>query len=71
MSDIAQDVAHGVDLDLVETDLFHFLLDAQHDFLFVAALAGDGNHVAQEACHVGLVMLGPSHDLFKGDLLGH
>jgi hypothetical protein len=57
-----------IDLDLVEADFLHLLLDAQHDLLFVGAFAGDGDHVAQEARHVGLVVLGSLEDVFEGDL---
>ena len=49
-------IAHRVDLDRVEADLLHLFLDALDDFgPSVAAFAGDADHVAQEAGHVGLV----------------
>ena len=36
----------------------------------VGGFTGDGDHVAQEACHVGLVVLGPLQDLYKKVLCG-
>lgn len=71
VADIAQHVAHGVDLDLVKADLLHLLLDAQHDALFIAALARDGDHVAQELTHLGLVLVGLLQHHFKRNLLAH
>ena len=71
VANIAQHVAHGVDLDLVKADFFHFLLDAQHDALFIAALTRDGDHVAQELSHLGLVLVGLLQHHFKRNLLAH
>ena len=65
VADVAEDVAHRVDFDLVKSDLFHFLFDAQNDFFFVARFAGDRDHVAQKLGHVGTVGLGFLEDLFK------
>ena len=50
----ADDVAQAVDLHLVVAQLLHLGLDAGHDFLLLAALAGVGDHRPQEAGHVGL-----------------
>jgi hypothetical protein len=43
--------------DLIEADLFHFMVDALDHRLFMAALSGDGNQVAQKADHLPLVGL--------------
>ena len=71
MADGADDVAHRVDLDGVEADGLHLLLDALDDLALLAAFAGDAHHVAQEAGHVRLVGLGEFADLFERDRIGH
>ena len=53
----ADDVAERVELDLIVTELLHLLGDAVGDALFLAALAGDGDHITQEAGHIGAVGL--------------
>ena len=59
----ADHIAQTVHLDFVKAQLFHFGLDAGHNFLFLAAFAGVGDHFPQEAGHVGLVALGGCLDL--------
>ena len=54
----ADDVSELVKLDLVIAQLFHLGGDALDDALFLAGLGRDGDHVAQEFCHIGLVAFG-------------
>ena len=46
-----------VEHDLIVAELLHLLGDAVGDALFFAALAGDGDHITQEAGHIGAVGL--------------
>ena len=48
-------VAQAVHFHLVVAQLFHLGLDAGHNFLFFTALAGVGDHGAEETGHVGSV----------------
>ena len=52
---IAKDIAHGIDLYLVEADLFHFFLDAHDMSFFAAAFTGDRRKVTKELCHFLLI----------------
>ena len=61
----ADDVAELVELDLIVAKLLHFLGNAVGDALFLAALAGNGDHVAQETGHVRLIALSSLFDRFK------
>ena len=61
----ADDVAELVELDLIVAELLHFLGNAVGDALFLAALAGNGDHVAQETGHVRLIALSSLFDRFK------
>ena len=61
----ADDVAQSVDLDLVVAQLFHLSLDAHDNALFLTALAGDADHVTEEAAHIGTVALGSFLNEFK------
>ena len=61
----ADDVAQAVDLHLVVAQLLHLRLDAVDDVLFLAALAGVGDHLPQEPGHVRLIALGRRFDRFK------
>ena len=45
-SNETQDIAHGIDLHLVESHFLHFDLDSLDNRLFLAAFAGQSNHVA-------------------------
>ena len=62
---VAHDVAHRVDDDLVKADLFHLGFDAADEALLAAALARDGDKLAQKFCHVGAVALGRRLNLRK------
>ena len=53
----ADDVAEFVELDFIVAQLLHFLGNAVGDALFLAALAGDGDHITQKAGHIGAVGL--------------
>ena len=57
-TDAPEDVAHGVDEDFVESNLFHLLADTLDHRTFMAALGGDGDQVAQELHDVGFVGFG-------------
>ena len=70
-TDGADDVAHRVDLDRVEADFLHLFLDALDLRAFLAAFAGKADHVAQEAGHVGLVLLGQFADFDERNGGGH
>ena len=61
----ADDVAQLVDLHLVIAKSFQLLCDAADDALFLAALAGDGDHVPQEAAHGRLVSFSSFFDGFE------
>ncbi len=67
----AHDVAQAVDLDLVEAELLHLVLDDGDDLALLAALAGLGDHGAQEGRHVGTVLLGRVLDLLVVKLFAH
>jgi len=58
-ADVAQDIAHGIDLDPVEARRLHFLLDAPDNLLFLAAFAGQGDEVAEEPRNGRLVSFSP------------
>ena len=64
-TDIAQHVAHRVDLDPVEADRFHLLLDPLNHLFLVAALTGDGDHVPEEGADLRPVKLCFFDNLFK------
>ena len=61
----ADDVAQAVHFHLIVAQLFHLGLDAGDDLLLLAALAGVGDHIPQEAGHIGAVALGGFLDLLK------
>ena len=61
----ADHVAKAVKLGLVKAQLLHLGLDALANALLLAALAGDADHVPQEAGYVGLITFGSSFDLLK------
>ena len=61
----ADDVAQAVHFHLIVAQLLHLGFDAGDHFLLLAALAGVGDHVPQEAGHVGLVAFGGGFDLLK------
>ena len=65
IADPADDVAELVELNLVIAELVHFLGNALDDALLLAALAGDGDHVAQELGHVSLIALCGLFDRFE------
>jgi hypothetical protein len=58
VSDGAQDVAHGIDFRFIESHPLQFFFDPLDNRLFLAAFAGQVDHVAQKSGHVGLVTLG-------------
>ena len=58
ISDKAEDVAHLVDFDPVEADLFHFFLDTPDHAFFLAAFARDADHIAQESGHFRFILFG-------------
>ena len=51
----ADHVAQTVDFHLVKAQLLHLGLDAHDNVLFLAALAGMGDHIPQEPGHLRLV----------------
>ena len=55
LSSPANNISKTVDLNFVETDLFHFLLDAHDYFLLLAALTGMRDHRAKKCGHFFLV----------------
>ena len=57
MTNIALDVAHRIDDDFVESDLFHLLFDAQNDLALLARFTRDADHVAKELRHFGAIRL--------------
>ena len=61
----ADDIAERVDLNLVVAEFFHLFLDAHDNALFLAALAGNGDHIAQKTGHIGAVGLCGFFDGFK------
>lgn len=71
MADVSQNVAHRVDLDFIETDFLHFLFDAMDNPFFIAAFAGNGDHVAQETRHVFFVVVCFFKNQFKRNVLSH
>ena len=61
----ADDVAKAVHLHLVVAQLFHLPPDTGDDRFLLAALTGVGDHLPQEAVHVGAVALRGFPDLPK------
>ena len=61
----ADHVAQLVDLHLVIAKSFQLLCDAADDALFLAALAGDRDHIPQEAAHSRLVTFSSFFDGFE------
>ena len=61
-ADAPEQVAHGIGADLIEAHLLHFPADALDHRLFMAALGGNGNEIAQKADHLRLVGLGEGRD---------
>jgi len=66
----ADDVSELVKLDLVIAQLFHLGGDALDDALFLAGLGRNGDHVAQEFCHIGAVAFGSFLDCIKVHKMG-
>ncbi len=64
-ADLADDVAHFVEPDLVETDFAHFPGDALADVALGAAEAGDGDEFAGESDDVLLVGLDGAAQYFR------
>ena len=56
-SHIAEDVAHGIDFNLVEFKFFHFFGDAVDMSFFVTAFTGVFYDVPQETGHILFVVL--------------
>src|SRR5207248_292279 len=62
-ADLHEEIAKAVDPDFVgRAKLLDFLFDAVDDVLFGAAVAFDGDDVAEEGDHVGFVLLGKGGD---------
>ena len=61
----ADDIAQSIDFNLVVAQLFHLGFNAHDNALFLAALAGDADHVTEEAAHVGTVAFRSFLDQFK------
>ena len=61
----ADNVAKAVHLHLVVAQLFHLPPDTGDDRFLLAALTGVGDHLPQEAVHVGAVALRGFPDLLK------
>ena len=71
VADIAQHVAHRVNLDFIEADFFHFFFNTMHDAFFVTAFAGDSDHIAQEAGHILLVVVCFFDNQFERNVFSH
>ena len=54
-ADVAQHIAHGIDLHAIETHRLHLLLDPTDDLLLLAAFAGQSNEIPEEAGNGWLV----------------
>ena len=60
----ADDVAELVELNLVVAELRQLFGDALDNALFLTGLGRNGDHIAQELCHIGFVALGCLLDCF-------
>ena len=54
-SHVAEDIAHRIDLNFVESDFFHFLFDSHDLSFFSAAFARNANQIAKELGHIILI----------------
>ena len=54
-SHVAEDIAHRIDLNFVESDFFHFLFDSHDMSFFSAAFARNANQIAKELSHIILI----------------
>ena len=62
VSDTTQNVAHLVDADFVKADFFHFLFNAQDNVFFLTGFRRNGNHIAQELCHIVAIFFSGLND---------